>query len=139
MSAVFSIIEGIIEAILAVIEAIATGIQAIIEVIPTVFEGIAQVVGVIPQVIEGIGQVVEGMGQVIPNQLVLYIFWFVIEASFVAFFPVYALLITVGFFIFTIYGLLQGVGDILGAPTAVVAALAFAALAGNAYLVLTIG
>jgi hypothetical protein len=63
----------------------------------------------------------------------------VVEAAIIAFFPSYALLITVGFFLFTIYGLIRGVGDILGTPTALAAFLAFVALVVNVYLILAVG
>ena len=139
MSAVFSIIEGVFQAIIAVIEAIATGVEVIIEVIPQVFDGVAQIVGVIPLIVAGIGQVVEGTGQVVSSQFVGYILWFIIETFFIAFFPGYALFITVTFLLFTIYGLLRGAADILGAPTLVAAALAFVALAVNVYLFLAVG
>jgi hypothetical protein len=49
------------------------------------------------------------------------------------------LLISGGFFVLTIYGLLRGALDVGEAHTAFAALMAFVALAVNVYLVLTVG
>lgn len=121
MSAIFSIVEGIVQVIVAILEALGQ-----------VVSGIAAALSAIPQIIEGIGQV-------IPTQVMIYTFWFVIEAALIAFFPAYALWITVGFLLFTIFGLWQGVQEILGAPTVVLAVIALAALGVNLYLFFAVG
>ncbi len=121
MSAVFSIIEGIV--------------QVLIEIV----EGLAQVLGYIVEALAAIPQVVGGIGQAVPYQLIVYVFWFSVEAVLVALFPSFALLITIGFFLFTIYGLLQGLQDILGAPTAALSVIAALVLAFNVYLLVTVG
>jgi hypothetical protein len=135
MSAVFSILEGIVQAITAVIEAIPKAISVLVDIAG----GFAQVLEAIAKGVAAIPRVIEGIGQVVPAQMMLYVVWFAIEASILAFLPGYALLINTGFFLFTIYGLWQGVTDIRGSSTAVTAVLAFVALVVNVYLVLTVG
>jgi hypothetical protein len=146
LSAVFSIIGAIFDAIMTILGAIARVIAAIIEAAPAVFGWIMAVAGVTATVLQGIGkgleaipQVVEGIEQVVPAQMTSYVVWYVIEASVIAFFPAYTLVIAFAFILFTIYGLLQLVGAIGGSRTAIGAILAITALAVNVYLVLVIG
>jgi hypothetical protein len=146
MSAVFSILGAIFDAVMTILGAIASVIGAIIEVAPEVFGAIMAVAGGTATVLQGIGkglgaipQVVEGIGQVVPAQMASYVVWYVIEASVIAFFPAYTLVIAVAFILFTFYSLLQLVGAIAGSRTAVGAILAVTALVVNLYLVLAVG
>jgi hypothetical protein len=135
LSAVFSIFEAIGEAIGAIIEAIPEAISAIGEGIGA----LAEALGLIGSGLAALPEVLEGATQAIPGQLMVYVLWSAVQVTLAAFYPGYILLISLGFFLFTLYGLWQGFEDFLGAPTLVAALVAFLILAFNVYLVLAVG
>ena len=141
MSAVFDVVGGIIEAIIAILEAIASAIAAIFEAIPAVLGALSEVAGIVVQIFEdlvgvlaAVPKVLDGIVQAMPGQIALYASWTGVQLVLLAYLPTFALIINGLFFIYTIYGLVQGAQEVFGAPTLVAAGIAGGILALNVYL-----
>ncbi|MGP8125430.1 MAG: hypothetical protein ACLQEQ_06115 [Nitrososphaerales archaeon] len=79
------------------------------------------------------------VGNVVVEAFQSYIGWFVVQVMLDAFFPGFALLVNIGFVVFTFIGLLAGLDEILNAPTIAVFALSVLSLAINVWLIQNAG
>jgi len=141
VSAVFDMLEAIVEVIMAIVEAIASGISALIEAAPAVVEVLGVIAGATLAVLEVGGQVLgafpkilDGTMKAILGQIVAYAGWTAVQVALVAFFPTYGLAINGLFLVYTIIGLVQGADNVFGAPTLVAAGIGACVFALNMYL-----
>lgn len=79
------------------------------------------------------------LGNVVAEAFQTYLGWFIVQVMLDAFFPQLALLVNVGFVVFTFIGLLTGLDEILKAPTIAVFLLSLLSLGINVWLILNVG
>ena len=94
--------------------------------------------GFLTSIIDGTFELIGDILELIPNLLTIYTMWFIAQLALIGLFPAFALLVNVGFGIYTIYGLKENADDILGAPTPIAFILAIVTILFNIWLITNI-